>query len=72
METEPSRLLHQVAVEVRYKRGFVFFDRCGSLMLRLEEELGVPFKGSVPTMQFGQLQKSAAEFADCSGMDLNG
>jgi hypothetical protein len=47
--------LHQVICEVRYDRGFKYFDRCGSLLLSLADVVGEGFEASVPTMQFGRL-----------------
>lgn len=43
-------LFHQIAVEVRYRRGMVYLDRCGSTLHLVEDALGPPFQGSVPQM----------------------
>ena len=55
----PSHALSQVVVEVKYDRGVVYFDRCGSLMLKLQDELGEPFEGDVPVMQQAELRNDA-------------
>lgn len=52
-------VLHQAVVEVRYDRGVVYLDRCGSLTLRLEREVGKPFVSSLPNMEFGELSNAA-------------
>ncbi len=48
-------MLSQVVVEVRFKRGVVYLDRCGSLTLRIQDALGPPFEASLPSMQGAQL-----------------
>lgn len=48
-------ILHQVSTEVRYQRGFTYYDKCGSIMLKLQDELGKGFRGSVPDMRYGEL-----------------
>jgi hypothetical protein len=49
-------VVHKLALEVRYGRGIVYLDRCGSLMLALQDALGEPFRGSVPQMSHGELR----------------
>jgi hypothetical protein len=52
--------IFQAALEIQYDRGVVYYDRCGSLMLRLKGELGAPrFDGNVPAMQYGELRNDA-------------
>jgi hypothetical protein len=54
-------VLHQAVVEIRYRRGMGYFDRCGSLIHQLEEKLGAPFEGVVvPTVEHAEV-RSAAE-----------
>lgn len=54
-------VLQQVIVDVQYKRGMTYLDKCGSLLLSLEDTLGKPFEGTiVPTVDHGEL-RSAAE-----------
>jgi hypothetical protein len=60
-ESSTSPLIHQIAVELKYRRGMVFFDRCGSLVLKLEDELKAPFIADVPRMEAGEL-RSPSEF----------
>jgi hypothetical protein len=52
-------LLSQIVVDVQYSRGIVYLDRCGSLMIKLEDALGAPFQGNVPTMNHGEVGSSA-------------
>jgi hypothetical protein len=45
---------------VKYGRGFLYFDKCGSLMLALQDAFGEPtFQGAVPNMLFGELKNDA-------------
>ncbi len=53
-------VLQQAVVEVQYARGWSYYDKCGSLVLALEDALGKPFTGNVPGMEHGEV-KSAAE-----------
>jgi hypothetical protein len=52
-------VLHQAIVDVQYGRGIVFLDKCGSLMLKLEDLLGKAFEASVPSMEKGELRSHA-------------
>jgi hypothetical protein len=51
-------VVQTVVVEVRYRRGIVYLDRCGSLMLRLQDLLGPPFEPSIPQMDRADLLSS--------------
>lgn len=52
--------LNQVVVEVQYDRGIVYLDKCGSLMLKLQDQLREPFKPvAMPNMDHGELQSIA-------------
>jgi hypothetical protein len=55
MAVAKNYVLQRMAMEVRYRDGIVFLDKCGSLMVALERALGEPFKGGVPTMEHGEL-----------------
>lgn len=56
--------LYQAAVELQYQRGIVYLDRCGSLMLKLQEQLGEPFKaGELAGMDYGELNSIAERIA---------
>jgi len=49
-------VLSQAILEIRYRRGMVFLDKCGSTMNALEDALeGHNLVGSVPSMQYGEL-----------------
>ena len=52
-------LLNQAVVDVQYDRGATYFDKCGSLALKLQDQLGAAFEWSVPTVEFGQVQSPA-------------
>jgi len=56
MGTPSAWVLQQVVVEVQFARGMVYLDRCGSLMLQLEDALGKGFVGSVPTMNQAEIR----------------
>jgi len=50
MAGEP--ILSQVALEIRYTRGMVYLDRCGSLYVRMGDELGAAFSAQqLPTIE---------------------
>jgi hypothetical protein len=51
--------LQQVIVDVQYERGWSYFDKCGSIVIALEDALGKPFAGSVPEMLRGELRNAA-------------
>lgn len=52
--------LLQAALEIQYERGFAYFDRCGSLVMKLQDVLGIPrFEASVPDMLHGELRNDA-------------
>lgn len=55
MAADEDWFVHQLSVEVRYARGMVYLDRCGSTMNALTKELGPPFIGAVPQMHQAQL-----------------
>ena len=57
LATEP--VLNQVVVDVQYERGIVYLDKCGSLLLDLEDALGKPFVGAVPSMSHAELTSAA-------------
>ena len=59
MSTSPVWLIQHAIVDIQYDRGFSYFDRCGSLVLALEDLLGKPFRGSVPMMERGEAQNAA-------------
>lgn len=45
-------MLQQVAVEIRYARGMVYLDRCGSLFEKMSETLGAAFtQQGLPTVE---------------------
>jgi hypothetical protein len=52
-------VFQRLALEVRYREGMVYMDRCGSLMVALEGDLGKAFKGSVPTIEGAHLRSHA-------------
>ncbi len=52
-------VLNQVVVDVQYARGMVYLDKCGSLLLKLEDALGKPFQGTVPQMHQAELHSTA-------------
>src|SRR5207245_752178 len=52
-------VLQNAIVDVQYNRGIVFLDKCGSLMLKLEDTLGKAFEGNVPSMEKGELRSQA-------------
>lgn len=56
-------VLNVAVVEVQYRKGVVYLDRCGSTMLRLEETLGAAFEGNVPQMAHGELTNAAERMA---------
>jgi len=56
-------VLNVAVVEVQYRKGVVYLDRCGSVMLRLEEALGPAFEGDVPQMQYAELTNAAERIA---------
>lgn len=60
MAMSPEFRLYQAAVELQYDRGIVYLDKAGSLMLKLQEQLGEPFKaGEVAGMEYGELNSLA-------------
>jgi len=59
MATPDDWVLQQAIVDVQYERGMVYLDRCGSLLLTLEDTLGKPFVGAVPTMDHAELRNNA-------------
>jgi hypothetical protein len=59
MEDSMPWVLNQAVVEVQYDRGVVYLDRCGTLTLRLQDELGRPFEASLPNMDSGELKNPA-------------
>ena len=59
MSLAEEPVLHRLVVEVKYREGLVYLDRCGSIMVSLQRQLGEPFKGSVPTMNTAELKSSA-------------
>jgi hypothetical protein len=56
MATAHEWVIQQAIVDVQYKRGFLFLDRCGSVLHALEDALGKPFVGVVETMTHGELR----------------
>lgn len=48
-------VLNLAVVEVKYLKGMVYLDRCGSLMERLSDTLGPAFETNVPQMAYGEL-----------------
>jgi len=51
-------------VEIRYRKGQVYLDRCGSLMVALQDELGEPFEApTLPTMEYGELSSPGERLA---------
>lgn len=52
-------VLNSAITEIQYRKGMVFLDRCGSIMVRLEESLAPAFRGSTPNMTQGQLVNAA-------------
>lgn len=50
-------LLAQSVFEVRYRRGMVFLDKCGSIMVALEDELHADgmLSNGAPGMEYGEL-----------------
>jgi len=60
MALSPDFSLHQVAVELQYDRGIVYLDKCGSLMLKLVEQLGEPFTaGETAGMEYADVTNTA-------------
>lgn len=59
MAVRKEWVLQQAIVDVQYDRGIVFLDKCGSLMLKLEDALGKAFEGNVPGMEKGELRSHA-------------
>lgn len=53
--TSKAWVLQQAIVDIQYERGIVYLDKCGSLMLALEDTLGKPFVGGVPEMSRAEL-----------------
>lgn len=53
-------VLNQAALEIQYDRGFTYYDKCGSLVLKLQDALGAPkFEANVPQMTLGELRNDA-------------
>ena len=59
MAIQPKFIIQAAFVEVQYRKGIVFLDKCGSIMVRLEETLAPAFEGNVPTMAQGELLNAA-------------
>jgi hypothetical protein len=56
----PGFIIQQAILEVRYAHGMVYLDKCGSIMVDLEKQIGAPFRPSeMPRMD-------VAEFASRS------
>lgn len=53
-----SYILSNASVEVSYNRGVVYLDRCGSLLLKLQDQVGAPFEPNLPDMRFGELRNA--------------
>jgi hypothetical protein len=48
-------LITKAVVEIKYDRGVVYLDHCGSLMLKVQDVVGSNFRASLPGMEFAQL-----------------
>jgi hypothetical protein len=59
MSVAEEFVISKMALEIRYRDGVVYLDRCGSLLLDLQRVLGEPFKPSLlPTMEYGELRSN--------------
>jgi len=59
MDSLAPAFMQHIIVEVRYKRGLVYFDRCGACALRILDKLGPGFEPVTPTMNTGELKNDA-------------
>lgn len=60
MSLAPEFKLYQVTADVQYERGVVYLDHCGSLTLKLLDQLGEPFKpGQLAGMEYGDVNSVA-------------
>jgi hypothetical protein len=55
MAVAKEHVIGGMTLEVRYKDGIVYLDKCGSLTLALERSLGEPLQHIVPNMEYGEL-----------------
>lgn len=56
-------ILTKVVTEIKYAKGMVYLDRCGSLALQLQATLGENFRVSVPGMEYAQLDSALERIA---------
>ena len=63
MAISPTYVINSATLDLQYERGAVYYDKCGSLMLKLQDALGAPkFSGSVPTMAAAELRSDVERF----------
>jgi hypothetical protein len=54
--TANEGIITKVIAEIKYARGMVYLDRCGSLALQMQDLVGPNFRVSVPDMESAQLE----------------